>query len=215
MTDLTLHCLMETLKPKEDTQDSSASKLSHPQVNGIVIALCCHHRCDWSSFVGRDWWLAQGLTAKDFMAVSHMSSWATCGPATVWRNKRAKTLEEKEAFEENLNNHESGDEIIESDIDSGNKVETDNMGTAGDVTNQPKMSNVTSSSISITKQVEGSAGTSGVDDSEESSRQESRIVEHDSGHDYGHRSKVNKVDKDSDVHTYGGGDVSAQRYYSL
>lgn len=35
--DLTLYCL---------------SKLRDPAVSGLALALCCHHRCTWTSYVG-------------------------------------------------------------------------------------------------------------------------------------------------------------------
>ncbi|KAM5293495.1 tRNA:m(4)X modification enzyme TRM13 homolog isoform 1-T1 [Glossophaga mutica] len=48
-------------------------------VAGIVIALCCHHRCDWRHYVGREHFQALGLGALEFHYFQRMSSWATCG----------------------------------------------------------------------------------------------------------------------------------------
>ena len=48
-------------------------------VAGIVIALCCHHRCDWRHYVGKEYFRALGLGAVDFHYFQRMSSWATCG----------------------------------------------------------------------------------------------------------------------------------------
>ncbi|XP_036907231.1 tRNA:m(4)X modification enzyme TRM13 homolog isoform X4 [Sturnira hondurensis] len=48
-------------------------------VAGIVIALCCHHRCDWRHYVGREHFRALGLGALEFHYFQRMSSWATCG----------------------------------------------------------------------------------------------------------------------------------------
>ncbi|XP_035871689.1 tRNA:m(4)X modification enzyme TRM13 homolog isoform X2 [Phyllostomus discolor] len=50
-----------------------------PPVAGIVIALCCHHRCDWRHYVGREHFRALGLGALEFHYFQRMSSWATCG----------------------------------------------------------------------------------------------------------------------------------------
>ncbi len=50
-----------------------------PEVSGILIALCCHHRCNWASFVGRDHFARMGFTSADFHLICHMSSWAVCG----------------------------------------------------------------------------------------------------------------------------------------
>ncbi|XP_066896607.1 tRNA:m(4)X modification enzyme TRM13 homolog isoform X2 [Kogia breviceps] len=48
-------------------------------VAGIVIALCCHHRCDWRHYVGKEYFRALGLGAVEFHYFQRMSSWATCG----------------------------------------------------------------------------------------------------------------------------------------
>lgn len=53
--------------------------LSLPHVRGIVIALCCHHRCNWQSLVGREFFSKRGFTATDFHLITHMSSWGVCG----------------------------------------------------------------------------------------------------------------------------------------
>ena len=53
--------------------------LSLPHVRGIVIALCCHHRCNWQSFVSREFFFERGFTATDFHLITHMSSWGVCG----------------------------------------------------------------------------------------------------------------------------------------
>ena len=43
-TDLALRCL-ETF---------SASGNAKGKIETILIALCCHHRCDWNIYVGKD-----------------------------------------------------------------------------------------------------------------------------------------------------------------
>ncbi|XP_006812702.1 tRNA:m(4)X modification enzyme TRM13 homolog, partial [Saccoglossus kowalevskii] len=48
------------------------------RLNGIVIALCCHHKCLWRNYVGKDFFKCQGLTTKDFNVISLLTSWATC-----------------------------------------------------------------------------------------------------------------------------------------
>lgn len=68
-TDLALRCLL------------GADPKSTGAVRGAAIALCCHHRCTWSDYCGREWFLAQGLSASDFALVKRLSAWATCFPA--------------------------------------------------------------------------------------------------------------------------------------
>ncbi|KAJ8395459.1 hypothetical protein AAFF_G00031930 [Aldrovandia affinis] len=48
-------------------------------VSGLAIALCCHHRCDWRHYVGKEFFRERGLGAAEFAALQRMSSWATCG----------------------------------------------------------------------------------------------------------------------------------------
>ncbi|XP_071328953.1 tRNA:m(4)X modification enzyme TRM13 homolog isoform X2 [Trachinotus anak] len=48
-------------------------------VLGLAVALCCHHRCEWRHYVGKQFFLQQGLGAAEFSAFCRMSSWATCG----------------------------------------------------------------------------------------------------------------------------------------
>ncbi|XP_036309201.1 tRNA:m(4)X modification enzyme TRM13 homolog isoform X2 [Pipistrellus kuhlii] len=66
----------------EDGGDSSEAEAWAP-VAGIVVALCCHHRCDWRHYVGKDYFRAQGLGAREFHYFQRMSSWATCGMRTA------------------------------------------------------------------------------------------------------------------------------------
>ena len=46
-----------------------------------MIALCCHHRCDWSHFLGNKYMVESfGLeTANEFKTLCGLTSWATCG----------------------------------------------------------------------------------------------------------------------------------------
>ncbi|XP_062437975.1 tRNA:m(4)X modification enzyme TRM13 homolog isoform X2 [Rhea pennata] len=105
-TDLALRCLVESYttccdgeneepEPKRSKSDKievvSSSSIdkernkkdtlenSPKPVAGIVIALCCHHRCDWTHYVGREFFKSVGLGPVEFHYYQRMSSWATCG----------------------------------------------------------------------------------------------------------------------------------------
>ena len=44
---------------------------------GVAVATCCHHRCEWSSYVGRDYFRDKtGGSAADFARIARWSSWA-------------------------------------------------------------------------------------------------------------------------------------------
>lgn len=48
-------------------------------VLGLLVALCCHHRCQWRHYVGQQFFQQRGLGPAEFSAFCRMSSWATCG----------------------------------------------------------------------------------------------------------------------------------------
>ena len=52
-TDLALRCL----------QTFSASGNAKGKIETILIALCCHHRCDWNIYVGKDRIFYKTITA--------------------------------------------------------------------------------------------------------------------------------------------------------
>eukprot|EP00058_Branchiostoma_floridae_P020508 XP_002605998.1 hypothetical protein BRAFLDRAFT_285163 [Branchiostoma floridae] len=126
-TDLTLRCLIETLhckssrnSSKEVFTSSSTSETAsrqHPVSDNIaqesnttekqlvdeciLIALCCHHRCTWTSYVGKGFFTSIGFTEEDFHLLRSMSSWATCGFARgQTKNAGGNEEEVKENSEE-------------------------------------------------------------------------------------------------------------------
>ncbi|KAG1678335.1 tRNA:m(4)X modification enzyme TRM13 [Nymphon striatum] len=48
-------------------------------VKGLVIALCCHHRCTWDSYVGKHFLEKFNIGSKEFSLMCAMSAWAICG----------------------------------------------------------------------------------------------------------------------------------------
>ena len=49
------------------------------RVEGAVIALCCHHVCNWNSYVGREFFTDNGISWQDFAYLCSLTSWAVCG----------------------------------------------------------------------------------------------------------------------------------------
>lgn len=64
-TDLTLRCLMNGNQSRK--------------VKGFDIALCCHHRCTWRAFVGKQFLLDNGIDRNEFEIMTKMVGWAVCG----------------------------------------------------------------------------------------------------------------------------------------
>lgn len=86
-TDLTLRCMV-----KGNQQNVNST--------GFLICVCCHHRCSWGTFVGKDWLVAQGIDRETFNILIKMVSWCVCGTG-VGRNKRGIPITvEKEAENE-------------------------------------------------------------------------------------------------------------------
>ncbi|XP_076286470.1 tRNA:m(4)X modification enzyme TRM13 homolog isoform X2 [Lasioglossum baleicum] len=67
-TDLTISCLHRAMQDKPICN-----------VNGIVIAFCCHHKCEYASYVGKHYLEQCGFTSSEFSILCSIASWATCG----------------------------------------------------------------------------------------------------------------------------------------
>ncbi|XP_039204427.1 tRNA:m(4)X modification enzyme TRM13 homolog isoform X2 [Crotalus tigris] len=95
-TDLALRCLVDTYRKsgleekegpvikrlKTDCSGKIHSKCATENwspIAGIVIALCCHHKCEWRHYVGQDFFTRVGLGPIEFNFFKRMTSWATCG----------------------------------------------------------------------------------------------------------------------------------------
>lgn len=66
--DLTIRCLVKSMnsEPKVD-------------IRGLIVAFCCHHKCEYSSYVGREYLQRCDFTADEFPVLCSIASWATCG----------------------------------------------------------------------------------------------------------------------------------------
>ncbi|NXE15479.1 TRM13 enzyme, partial [Lophotis ruficrista] len=135
-TDLALRCLVESYTtcfdgeneepaPKRSRTDKTeaASNNSDKESNndckpvaGIVIALCCHHKCDWRHYVGREFFKSAGLGPVEFNYFQRMSSWATCGMREMVT--KASTSEESEEQTSDTEHHEQTFSKTESGSDT-------------------------------------------------------------------------------------------------
>ena len=66
----------------------------------VAMALCCHHLCNWSDYIGKDLFIKHNLTAKDFYYIKKMTSWA---PTLIYENKIRKKQHDKKRRK--LNEH--------------------------------------------------------------------------------------------------------------
>lgn len=74
-TDFTLRCCHRHL-PSRGLESTSPPV---PRCVGVAIATCCHHRCTWQHYVGKNFCAAHGVTPEDFEIISWMTGWALCG----------------------------------------------------------------------------------------------------------------------------------------
>jgi len=87
-TDLAIRCMANTLTEVES------------ELQGLVIALCCHHRCSWGPYVGKEFLSEEGFTSEDFSLLSSLTSWCTCGSG-----KPRKQQEEQERPRQEHDSH--------------------------------------------------------------------------------------------------------------
>ena len=74
---------------------NSCLRLPQPRLSGILIALCCHHRCTHPLFVGSQ--VLSGDFSKDeFNLLWGLTSWATCGSGKP-REPKEKSVKDVEA----------------------------------------------------------------------------------------------------------------------
>ena len=87
-TDFALTCLQNFAKSKTEAQ-----------IEIVLIALCCHHRCDYSNYVGKSFLLKHDFKPEEFSLLCGLTSWATCGsgrPRTESKEPSEDITDEKD-----------------------------------------------------------------------------------------------------------------------
>ncbi|XP_046607180.1 tRNA:m(4)X modification enzyme TRM13 homolog [Neodiprion virginianus] len=79
-TDLTMRCLVQAMRGEAEFH-----------VAGMVVAFCCHHRCEYTPYVGKDYLEKTcGFRPSEFSILCSIASWATCGSG---KSRSAKSTE--------------------------------------------------------------------------------------------------------------------------
>lgn len=86
-----------------------------PKTEAIIIALCCHHQCEWNHFVGKDFFSQNGVTVTEFAIMTKMVGWFICG--TGMSRERRKQIEERRGNEKINKDTDSTSDTIEDTID--------------------------------------------------------------------------------------------------
>ncbi|XP_066349794.1 tRNA:m(4)X modification enzyme TRM13-like [Miscanthus floridulus] len=71
-TDMTMMCCL----PERYDQTEENGKHS---LQGLALATCCHHLCQWKHYTNKSFLLGLGITEEEFHAMTWFSSWAVDG----------------------------------------------------------------------------------------------------------------------------------------
>ncbi|XP_072993120.1 uncharacterized protein [Typha latifolia] len=71
-TDLTIRCCLHKNHCKEKLP-------SNCYLQGLALATCCHHLCQWKDYTNRKFLSNLGITKEEFHAMTWFSSWAVDG----------------------------------------------------------------------------------------------------------------------------------------
>lgn len=83
-TDLTIRCILNGNKKNLGNESMSY------KTNGFIIALCCHHRCTWKSFTGKEFFKENNISIKEFILITKMVGWAVCGNGQSREKNKAR-----------------------------------------------------------------------------------------------------------------------------
>jgi len=84
------------------------TELSQRLPKGIMIALCCHHRCTWSTYVGQEFMQQCNVTPSEFNLLTRLSSWATCAQGKAQRlETKSSTSTHTEPSTQNIERSDS------------------------------------------------------------------------------------------------------------
>lgn len=84
-TDFAIRCILNG--------NSGNGDVKPPKTDAFIVALCCHHRCDWKPFVGKEFFVRHKVSRREFAIITKMVGWAICG--TGMSRERRKELEER------------------------------------------------------------------------------------------------------------------------
>lgn len=86
-TDFALNCIL------------NGNNESSKKTEKFLIAVCCHHRCTWDTFIGRNWLKTHGINRKSFNLIIKMVSWCVCGDGRNRESKKTQFHRENERKE--------------------------------------------------------------------------------------------------------------------
>jgi hypothetical protein len=76
----------------------------------VTVALCCHHRCTWQSYVGKEFIKNCGLSLGEFTLLCKLSGW-TAATWTGWRTKDEMNRETSQGLSSTPGGQKHSDEM--------------------------------------------------------------------------------------------------------
>lgn len=90
-TDFAIRCILNG--NSGGTGDDTAN-VKPLKTDAFIVALCCHHRCDWQPFVGKEFFIRHKISRREFAIITKMVGWAICG--TGMSRERRKEIEARQ-----------------------------------------------------------------------------------------------------------------------
>lgn len=100
-TDFAIQCSINGNRAAAETGNG-------PNTMALIIALCCHHRCEWKHFVGKDFFIENEVSPREFAIITKMVGWAICG--TGMSRERRKQMDEQKFSEITERRNQSDDD---------------------------------------------------------------------------------------------------------
>ena len=95
-TDLAMRCALADEK-EASREEKNGGVRNGARALGACVATCCHHRCEWGSYVNRAFMEAHGFGAREFGWLARISSWAVDGSHAGAPKKTRKRRERSPA----------------------------------------------------------------------------------------------------------------------
>ncbi|KAL6893762.1 hypothetical protein ACP4OV_007860 [Aristida adscensionis] len=73
-TDMTMMCCLH-----EEGDVSEGKQYGNHYLQGLALATCCHHLCQWKHYANKSYLSGLGITEDEFHAMTWLSSWAVDG----------------------------------------------------------------------------------------------------------------------------------------
>jgi len=111
-TDVSLRCALH-LNAANSSQKKEEGEERHTAVEGFTIALCCHQRCTWESYVNKPFLEELGLNRAEFDILTKLTTWATCGRRRSPQQESCAEGRESDDDEDHGGEEEEEEEEIE------------------------------------------------------------------------------------------------------